>query len=117
MFDPLIKKIYNFSDRKDDLAFSKIYLPPDAHSNFERRQHLWEQVKLVEKRSDANEGFTMTVALPNELSEQENMAIIDKLAAYLTKKLAVDANFHTNDVNNLHVHLQVTKREVGLCGF
>lgn len=102
---------YNYS-QKGGLAFSKIYLPENAPEWASDRQQLWNKAELVENRCDAVPAGKIMVALPKELSDEQNIELLEKIVDELVKLgMVVDANIHNDSDGNPHMHLQYAFRE------
>lgn len=108
---------YDFT-RKQGVVFSEIALPVGAAERYNDRSVLWNEVKAIEKRADAQYCRELMVALPSELSQEECI----KLARAYIRKNFVDkgmiADFSFHDPNmqgghrNPHIHVMLTMREL-----
>ena len=102
---------YDYS-KKGGLAFSKIYLPENAPEWAGDREQLWNKAELAENRCDARPAGKIMIALPNELSDEQNIELLEKIVSPLVKfGMVVDANIHNDSEGNPHMHLQFTTRE------
>ena len=62
--------------KKRDVIHSEIFLPPNAPSWANDRQQLWNEVERAEKRKNSTVAREFEVALPNELNEQQRIALV-----------------------------------------
>ena len=76
------EKLYNeyygeFSDytHKRGVVCSEILLPPQAPLEYQDRQTLWNAVEKVEKHPKAQLAYSFDIALQNEFSLEENIAL------------------------------------------
>ena len=61
--------------RKRGVIYSEIFLPANAPQEYQNREILWNEVQKVEKKSDAQLAREIEVALPVELSREEQIKI------------------------------------------
>lgn len=125
--------IYDFT-HKTDLAYTGIFLPPDAPTEFSNREILWNAVDKAEKRYDARTGRAIIAALQNELTLEAQIKTIREfvLEAFVKQGMCVDVAIHrghredhsrmegehTNiSPNNPHVHILLTDRPIEQEGF
>lgn len=102
---------YDYS-KQGGLAFSKIYAPDNAPEWASYRQGLWNKAELTESRSNAETAGKIMIALPNELSDEQNIELLEEIVNELVKfGMVVDANIHNDSDGNPHAHLQHTFRE------
>lgn len=110
---------------RNDVLYSDVLLPACAPSYFHDLQYLCNMIEDAEKRYDARTAREIKASLPNELSVQENIQIVQKYidSNFLNHGLCAIAAIHEgrNDTNpeknNPHVHMIVTTRTVDSNGF
>ena len=84
---------------------------------------LWNAVEQFEKRKDAQLCREIVVALPHELSLEQNRALLHGYvqAAYVKRGMAAQIDIHApdhgGDNRNLHAHIMLTTRQVTRNGF
>ena len=61
---------------KGGVVMNEIILPDNAPRRFLERQILWNEVQQIEKRSDAQFAREVEVALPNEMSRDEQIECV-----------------------------------------
>lgn len=70
---------YNYSSRKG-LVHSVILAPDDAPNWVYDRQELWNRAERAEIREDAETARKITIALPKELTIEQNIELIEQFA-------------------------------------
>ena len=107
-----VKLDWDYS-KKEGLAHSKIYAPEHAPEWVLNQEVLWNAVEKGENRCDAEVGGKIMIALPNRLSEEQNIVLMEEIVSELVSMgMIVDANIHNDHENNPHLHLQHTQREL-----
>lgn len=78
----------------------------------------WNRVEAFEKRSDAQLGKDLTIALPIELTAEQNIALMRDFVEQqvLARGMVADWVYHDNQ-GNPHVHLMITLRPLTQDGF
>ncbi|WP_064713600.1 Ti-type conjugative transfer relaxase TraA [Rhizobium bangladeshense] len=78
----------------------------------------WNKVEAFEKRADAQLARDLTIALPLELSAEQNIALMRDFVEkhVLAKGMVADWVFH-DDPGNPHIHLMTTLRPLSEDGF
>ncbi len=78
----------------------------------------WNKVEAFEKRADAQLARDLTIALPLELSPEQNIALVRDFVAkhILANGMVADWVFHDNP-GNPHIHLMTTLRPLTEDGF
>lgn len=71
--------------RKRGIVHSEILLPPNAPPDFQDRGSLWNSVEQIEKACNSQLARELEVALPIELSREEQVRL-----AFLNGQLAVE---------------------------
>ena len=107
--------------RKQNLAHEEFLIPPDA-SDWARKliadrsvagaaETFWNAVEAFEKRSDAQLAKEFIIALPVELSKEQNIALVRQFVVeqVLARGQVADWVFH-DEPGNPHVHLMTTLR-------
>ncbi|RWC00342.1 MAG: Ti-type conjugative transfer relaxase TraA [Mesorhizobium sp.] len=107
--------------RKEGLLHAEFLVPRDApqwlrsliadRSAAGASQAFWNKVEAFEKRADAQLAKDLTVALPLELSAEQNIALVRDFVArhILSKGMVADWVYHDNP-GNPHIHLMMTLR-------
>lgn len=102
---------------KKGLLHSEIYLPENIPKEFQDRSFLWNSVELNEKASNAQLARNFIIALPKELSFEENKKlIIDFIQEnFVSKGMIADLTIHDESNegnNNIHAHIMTTLRPI-----
>lgn len=89
---------------KKGLLHSQIYLPENIPKEFQDRSFLWNSVELNEKASNAQLARNFIIALPKELSFEENKNLITDFMQenFVSKGMIADLAIHdeSNEGNN-----------------
>ncbi|MBW9352667.1 MobA/MobL family protein [Citrobacter sp. EC_71] len=105
---------------KKDLAFAQIFAPentpPDLIVDSET---LWNAVEASEKRKDARLAKEFKIALPAELTPEQNIELTAAFVLeHFTKQgIIADVVIHDIKGHNPHIHIMGTTREVLSTGF
>ena len=105
---------------KKDLAFAQIFAPentpPDLIVDSET---LWNAVEASEKRKDARLAKEFKIALPAELTPEQNIELTAAFVLEHFTKQGIIADVVIHDINghNPHIHIMGTTREVLSTGF
>lgn len=110
--------------KKRDVIHSEIFLPPNAPSWATDRQQLWNEVERAEKRKNSTVAREFEVALPNELNEEQRIALVQDFAKQIVARhgCAVDAHLHDDkgsykSKENQHAHIMLSTRRLEPEGF
>jgi Ti-type conjugative transfer relaxase TraA len=129
MMDASDERVVSYAHKQADLAHEEIAVPADAPAwvvaMFEGKsvarssEALWNAVVDAETRTDAQFSRDIMVALPNELTPEQNIALVREFVAQeiTSKNMIADWVMHTNDDGNPHVHLMHTLRPLVEAGF
>lgn len=112
---------HNFT-QKSDVVSKEILLPKNAPKWMENREKLWNAVEQTEKRKDAQLAREINVALPRELSPDQNWQLLKEFTQkeFVDKGIVADVTFHgghKGGEDQPHGHLMLTMREVTPEGF
>lgn len=97
-----------------------IFLPVNAPQEYQNREILWNEVQKVEKKSDAQLVREIEVALPVELSREDQITLLQNYIAenFTSAGMCADMAIHEKHVNgktvlhqNPHAHILLTTRE------
>lgn len=109
--------------RKHGVAHSEILAPAHAPDWARDRSALWNAVELAERRKDAQVSREVRVALPSELSAEQNRELVRGFvqAQFVARGMVADIALHApgreGDQRNHHAHIMLTTREIGAEGF
>lgn len=105
--------------RKSGVIYSEIFLPTNAPQEYQNREILWNEVQKVEKKSDAQLAREIEVALPVELSREEQITLLQNYIAenFTSAGMCADMAIHEKHVDgktvlhqNPHAHILLTTR-------
>ena len=99
---------YSDYTRKGGVICSDILLPSHAPPEFADRQTLWNAVELVERGKKAQLAYSFEIALQNEFTIEENIALARQflLDNFVSRGMTVDVAFHekeTEDLSLIHI--------------
>ena len=102
---------------KKGLLHSEIFLPENIPIRLKDRETLWNSVELNEKASNAQLARNFIIALPKELSVEENKRLITDFIQenFVSKGMIVDLAIHNEsneENNNIHAHIMTTLRPI-----
>ena len=106
--------------KKQGLVFEAILLPKHAPSRFSDRSTLWNEVERIEKRKDSRLAREVQIALPLELTDEQNWTLAQDYIQqqFVDKGMIADVAFHAGHGSEQpHVHVMLTLREVTEQGF
>jgi hypothetical protein len=100
--------------RKGGIVHTEILLPDNAPKEYAERSTLWNAVEAVEKSKNAQLSREIEIALPNELSEIECIALAKEFAqrTFVDKGMCADICIHNpnREQKNIHAHIMLTMR-------
>ena len=98
--------------RKGGVICSEILLPSHAPPSFSDRETLWNAVEKAERGKKAQLAYSFDIALQNEFSMQENIALARQflLENFVSRGMVVDFAVHQPDredggISNPHFHV------------
>ncbi len=107
----IVELTWDYRD-KEGLVYSKIHSPSYAPQWVYDRELLWNKAEASELRVDGQPARKIMVALPVELSEEQNIDLLEEFTGKLVELgMVVDVNMHMDNPDNPHAHLMMTVRE------
>lgn len=108
--------------KKSDVIEKAILLPKDSPEWMGDREKLWNGVEQTEKRKDAQLAREINIALPRELSPEQNWELLKSFVQteFVDRGMVADVAFHRGHKggeDQPHGHVMLTMREVTLEGF
>lgn len=119
------EKLYNEHDgithdytHKLDLVHSEIMLCDNAPTSYQNRQTLWNAVEKIEKRSTAQLAREIQIALPVELSQEEQIRLVKDYVKdnFVSVGMCADFAIHDKQDGNPHAHIMLTMRSIDANG-
>lgn len=99
--------------KKSDVSYSTILAPAGAPEWVHDRSALWNAVEAAEKRHDSQLAREIEVALPRELTPDQQIELGKKFCDRLVKMgMVVDLNFHKLGDSAPHFHAMCTMRDI-----
>ena len=98
--------------RKGGVVHSEIMLPAHAPPEFQDRSILWNSVEQIEKSKDSQLAREVEVALPVELSREQQLSLVRTYVKdnFVDKGMCADFAIHDRDTGNPHAHILLTVR-------
>ena len=115
--DDYYGKTHDYS-KKDDLVFSKIFLPEHIPKEFSNREYLWNSVEKIEKSKNSQLARNLLFTLPRELNEKDRIKLISEFIEenFTSKGMIADCNIHnptaSDNEEQPHAHILLTLREI-----
>jgi hypothetical protein len=109
--------------RKGGVLHTEIIAPDHAPAWVHDRSALWNAVEDAERRKDAQVAREVRVALPSELTTEQNADLVRAfvqeqfVAQGMIADVAIHAPGREGDQRNHHAHIMLTTREIGPEGF
>ncbi|PHG64058.1 MobQ family relaxase [Bacillus toyonensis] len=96
-----------------------VLAPENAPEWVYDRQVLWNEVEKSEKRSDSQLAREINVALPKELSYEQQEELVKEFVQdnFVNHGMVADVAIHRDDENNPHFHVMLTMRYIDENGF
>ena len=97
---------------KSGIAYSEIMLPENAPEEWQDRSKLWNEVEKVEKGQNAQLSREYTIALPKELTQEQQIELTRNIAYinFVVEGQCVDIAIHDKKDGNPHAHIMTTMR-------
>lgn len=107
---------------KPDITHSEIQLPKNAPKEYQDREKLWNSVELKEKRQDAQLAREVLVAIPKELTSEQQIKLVHDYVQknFVDKGMIADWSIHEPKKDekgnpkpaNPHAHILLTVRSL-----
>ena len=98
--------------KKQGLVWQEVFLPEYAPQEWKDREQLWNAVEEVETAKDSRLAREFVVALPIELSREEQVKLLQEFIReqFVSDGMCADAAIHDTDGHNPHAHILLTVR-------
>jgi len=109
--------------RKRDVIATEIVLPTNAPAWAHDRKTLWNAAEKSETRRNSTVAREFEVALPSDLTPEEQQKLAREFAGALVERhgcaadVAIHAPNREGDERNIHAHILLTTRRLGPDGF
>ncbi|MDL2232395.1 MobA/MobL family protein [Ruminococcaceae bacterium OttesenSCG-928-L11] len=98
--------------RKDGVAHTEILLPENVPAEYSDRATLWNAVEQIEKNKNSQLAREIALALPVELSQEENIGLVRAYCQrhFVSAGMCADICIHDKNDGNPHAHVLLTMR-------
>ena len=98
--------------KKQGLVWQEVFLPEYAPQEWRDREKLWNAVEEVETAKDSRLAREFVVALPIELSREQQIELLQAFIQeqFVSDGMCADAAIHDTDGHNPHAHILLTVR-------
>ena len=98
--------------KKQGLVWQQVFLPEYAPQEWQDREKLWNAVEEVETAKDSRLAREFVVALPIELSREQQIELLQDFIReqFVSDGMCADAAIHDTDGHNPHAHILLTVR-------
>ena len=98
--------------KKQGLVWQQMFLPEYAPQEWQNREKLWNAVEEVETAKDSRLAREFVVALPIELSREQQIELLQDFIReqFVSDGMCADAAIHDTDGHNPHAHILLTVR-------
>ena len=98
--------------KKQGLVWQEVFLPEYAPQEWQDREMLWNAVEEVETAKDSRLAREFVVALPIELSREQQIELLQDFIReqFVSDGMCADAAIHDTDGHNPHAHILLTVR-------
>lgn len=105
--------------RKSGIDHTEIFSPENTPDWMKDRQKLWNHIEHIEKRKDSQLCREVEVALPCELTPEENLHLVRGFiqSEFTQNGMVADLAIHHTQSENPHAHILLTTRELTSKGF
>lgn len=102
----------NFYQHRQVMPNTMILKPTHAPDWCVDRERLWNEVEKIEKAKNAQLAREFTVALPIELSDQQQKELLKHFVqeVFVDEGMVADIAIHRDDAKNPHAHVMLTMR-------
>jgi hypothetical protein len=110
--------IKNYAYKQREVLHSEINAPAHAPAFTHNRAMVWNEVERIERRRDAQLAREVMVAIPVELSPEQQIDLLRGYVqqAFVAEGMLADWSIHAKP-GNPHCHILLTLREIGPEGF
>ena len=101
-------------DHLERIIHKEILLPPNAPEKYQDRATLWNAVDAAEDKSTAQTARRIIMALPKELTQEQNIELIRNYCqtSFVDRGMIADFAVHDDNEGNPHAHVLLTMRSL-----
>ena len=113
IYDDELGETFDYS-KKRGVAFSEVLLCANAPEEFIDREKLWNSVQAIETQKNAQLCREIEVALPVELSREEQIKLVREYIQqnFISSGMCADWALHDKGDGNPHAHILLTVRPI-----
>jgi len=106
-------KLHDYTS-KGGVVHSEILLPDHAPTEYKKRAVLWNAVEKVERYKTAQLSREIQLALPVELSQEQNISLVQDYVKqhFVSAGMCADIAIHDTGKGNPHAHIMLTMRPI-----
>lgn len=99
---------------KKGIEYTEVILPENAPEAFKDRKILWNEVEKIEKSIKSQLAREVEMALPKELSLEENINLLKEYVQenFVKSGMCADIAVHDKKDGNPHAHIMLTMRPI-----
>lgn len=99
---------------KKGIEYTEVILPENAPETFKDRKILWNEVEKIEKSIKSQLAREVEMALPKELSLEENINLLKEYVKenFVDNGMCADIAVHDKKDGNPHAHIMLTMRPI-----
>lgn len=99
---------------KKGIEYTEVILPENAPEAFRDRKILWNEVEKIEKSIKSQLAREVEMALPKELSLEENINLLKEYVQenFVKSGMCADIAIHDKKDGNPHAHIMLTMRPI-----
>jgi Ti-type conjugative transfer relaxase TraA len=118
LHDARLGQSFDYS-RKAGVVHSEIMTPEGAPAWIQNRKSLWNGADAAEKRKDSQMAREVRVALPVELSQEQQLDVLRDFikTQFVDRGMVADFSLHHDNLENPHAHILLTTRSIEGDGF
>ncbi|MBO4494220.1 MAG: MobA/MobL family protein [Clostridiales bacterium] len=100
--------------QKGGVIMNEIILPKHAPMRYQDRSVLWNEIQQIEKRSDAQFAREIEVALPSEMTREDQIECVRSYIRdnFVSEGMIADWALHDKGDGNPHAHILLTLRGI-----
>lgn len=113
VYDDELGETFDYT-KKRGVVFSEVLLCANAPQEFTDREKMWNSVQAIEKAKNSQLCREVEVALPVELSREEQIKLVREYIQenFTSKGMCADWALHDKGDGNPHAHILLTVRPI-----
>ena len=113
LYDERLGQTWDYT-KKRGVTHTEILTPLNAPAWMKVREPLWNSVERVERRKDAQLAREVEIALPVELTQDQQIGLLRDFVhrTFVTKGMVADVALHRDNPENPHAHILLSLRQL-----